>query len=88
MGASFPSPFEVQGESAAGETETISFEAVDASTWRVHPWPLQGERLRLRCEGRRLAASSFGTVAEFQQAIAHAPTVRLVFTLLRASAVG
>jgi len=86
--ASFPSPFDVQGESAAGETATITFEAVDETTWRVHPWPLQGERLRLRCEGRRLNASSFDTVAEFQETFAHAPTVRLVLTLLRASAVG
>ena len=86
--ASLPSPFDVRGERATGETEIITFETVDDTTWRVHPWPLQGERLRLQCEGRRLATSSFATLADFQETIAHAPTVRLVFTLLRASAVG
>lgn len=86
--ASLPSPFEINAVSTTGEIETITFEMVNETTWRVHPWPLQGERLRLHCEGRRLAASSFATLAEFQETFAHAPTVRLVFTLLRASAVG
>jgi len=86
--ASLSSPFDVQGQSANGQTEVITFEKVDKTTWRVHPWPLQGERLRLQCEGRRLASSSFASLAEFQKTIVHAPTVRLVFTLLRASAVG
>ena len=86
--ASLPSPFDVQGERATGETATVTFETVDDTTWRVHPWPLQGERLRLHCEGRRLASSSFASLPEFQETIAHAPTVRLAFTLLRASAVG
>ena len=44
--ASLPSPFEIEVQSATGETETITFETVDDTTWRVHPWPLQGERLR------------------------------------------
>lgn len=86
--AALPSPFEVRGESASGTTEIIAFEMVNDTTWRVHPWPLQGERLRLQCEGRRLATSSFTTLSDFQETLAHAPTVRLAFTLLRASAVG
>ena len=86
--ASLPSPFDVRGESANGETMSITVDKVDDTTWRVHPWPLQGERLRLQCEGRRLPTSSFESLAEFQKTFAHAPTVRLVFTLLRPSAVG
>jgi hypothetical protein len=86
--ASLPSPFDVCGESANGETMHITLDKVDDTSWRVHPWPLQGERLRLQCEGRRLPIPSFQSLAEFEKTFAHAPTVRLVFTLLRPSAVG
>jgi len=86
--ASLPSPFEIQAQSATGETSTVTFETVDDTTWRVHPWPLEGERLRIQCEGRRLAASSFSSQEEFLETVTRAPTVRLAFTLLRSSAVG
>lgn len=86
--ASLPSPFEVWAQNSSGDTEVISFETVDATTWRVHPWPLQGDRQKIHCEGRRLATTKFDSVEEFQAAVQHAPRVRLVFTLLRSSAVG
>jgi len=86
--ASFPSPIEVRAQNASGEAETICLEAVDATTWRVHPWPLEGDRLRIQCEGRRLADTSFASDQKLQKALDRAPTARLVFTLLRSSAVG
>jgi hypothetical protein len=86
--ASLPAPFEVWAQNSSGDTEVIAFETVDATTWRVQPWPLQGERLNLQCEGRRVATTSFSSLGEFQETMARAPTERLVFTLLRASAVG
>ncbi|MEJ2628826.1 MAG: hypothetical protein P8078_09740, partial [bacterium] len=75
-------------QNANGETEVITFEVVDDTTFRVHPWPLEGERLRLQCEGRRLQTTSFASEEELRETVARAPTVRLVFTLLRSSAVG
>ncbi len=86
--ATLPAPFTVGAQSATGETETVTFETVNPTTWRVHPWPLQGDRLRIHCEGKRLAQSSFANAAEFQETFRRAPTVRLVFNLLRSSAVG
>ena len=86
--ASLPAPFEVWAANAVGDTEVICFETVDATTWRVHPWPLQGERLQVHCEGRRLADATFRSAEDFQAALRHAPVERLVFTLLRPSAVG
>lgn len=86
--ASLPAPFEVRAKNAAGDTEVITFESVDSTTWRVHPWPLQGDRLVVHCEGRRLAPSTYPDEQNFRDALRRAPTVRLVFTLLRTSAVG
>lgn len=86
--ASLPAPFEVWAQNAAGDTEVIAFEMVDDTTWRVQPWPLEGERLNLQCEGRRLQTTTFASQEDFQETVSRAPTVRLVFTLLRSSAVG
>jgi len=61
---------------------------VNDTTWRVQPWPLEGERLTLQCEGRRIQSTKFSSHEDFQETMARAPTVRLVFTLLRSSAVG
>lgn len=86
--ASLPAPFEVWAKNAAGDTEVITFESVDATTWRVHPWPLQGDRLVIHCEGRRLAEPTYADEQSFRETLSRAPTARLVFTLLRTSAVG
>jgi len=75
-------------QNAAGDTEVISFEMVDNTTWRVQPWPLEGERLTLQCEGRRIQSTNFASEEDFRETMARAPTVRLVFTLLRSSVVG
>jgi hypothetical protein len=86
--ASLPSPFEVRAQTRTGETEIITFEAVDAATWRVRPWPLHGARLQIHCEGRRLATAKFGSEGEFRETLRRAPTVRLTFSLVRSSSVG
>jgi hypothetical protein len=86
--ASLPAPFEVWAQNAGGDTEVICFETVDDTTWRVQPWPLEGERLTLQCEGRRLQSTNFTSLEDFRETMARAPVVRLVFTLLRSSAVG
>ena len=86
--ASLPAPFEVWAQNSAGDTEVITFESVDATTWRVHPWPLQGDRLVIHCEGRRLAATTYPDQQSFQDTLSRSPTARLAFTLLRSSAVG
>lgn len=85
--AAVPPPFTVTAQGASGETLEITFEAVAPGTWRVQPWPLQGDRLRVHCEGRRIAHTSFSSNQEFQETFQRAPTERLVFTLLRSSAV-
>ena len=86
--ASLPSPFEARAQNPGGETEIIRFSAVDSTTWRVRPWPLQGNRLTIHCEGRRLETTTFADGGSFGEALSRAPTVRLDFTLLRSSAVG
>jgi hypothetical protein len=84
--ASLDPPIQAAAQSPAGELEQIRFEAVDDDGWRVHPWPLEGDRLRLHCEGRRLAEARFRSPEDLRSALVRAPTERLTFTLLRPSA--
>jgi len=80
------SPFEVTARTPSGGSEKIVFQRIDDGSWRVRPWPLEGDRLRLQVEGRRLAASRFSSAEDLRKALAHAPVRRLTFTLVRPSA--
>ena len=84
--ASLGSPFAVSGRTPGGGQERIEFERVDGSRWRVQPWPLEGARLRVQVEGRRLSRKRFGSAEELRQALARAPVERLSFELVRPSA--
>ncbi len=78
--------FRVAAQSPSGEAEHIEFHRVEGGGWQVRPWPLEGDRLRLHCEGRRLPTSSFSSGEELQEALVRAPVERVTFTLQRASA--
>jgi len=84
--ASLGTPDRVAAHSPSGEVQKIGFEALDGTAWRVRPWPLEGDRLRLHCEGRRLAKTTFSSSEELQEALARAPIERTTFTLSRPSA--
>lgn len=70
----------------SGSTEEIAFERVGKAVWRLTPWPLEGERIRLQVEGRRLAELRFDSQDRLLAALQSAPVVRLSFTLQRPSA--
>lgn len=72
--------------SPSGAAEEVGFERVGKNVWRVSPWPLEGERIRLQVEGRRLAEVRFDSQERLLAALQSAPVVRLSFTLQRPSA--
>lgn len=86
--ASLASEFEVVAPTADGEFRPVKFTAIDPAHWRVDPWPMEGDRLRLQCEGRILPATRFESAGAFHEVLLRAPVERLNFTLLRASALG
>jgi len=83
---SLGSPQGVTAHSPSGEIQEIDFEDLGGLTWRVKPWPLEGDRLPLHCEGRRLATTTFSSREELREALARAPIERATFTLQRPSA--
>jgi hypothetical protein len=80
------SPFSVTAQSPSGEVEEIQFEHLEGNAWRVAPWPLEGDRLRLQVEGRKLPRTRFDSAEELAEVVVRAPVERLTFTLLRPSA--
>ena len=85
---SLASEFEVAVPTAAGDFASVKLTALDRTHWRVDPWPMEGDRVRLQCEGRLLAATRFASGDEFQEVLQRAPVERMSFTLMRSSVVG
>lgn len=84
--ASLEKTFRVLAQSSSGEVEEVEFDGTGDGVWQVRPWPLEGDRVRLHCEGRRLAKATFGSDDELREALIRAPAERLTFTLQRPSA--
>ena len=86
--ASLASQFEVAAPTASGDFESVKLTAMDRTHWRVDPWPMEGDRVRLQCEGRLLAVTRFDSADEFHEILQRAPVERMIFTLMRSSAIG
>ena len=84
--AGWPTPFEVEATTPSGDTLIIRFTASGEGVLKVRPWPFEGSRLSLHCEGRLLPRSTFDSAAKLRQELDRAPVERLSFTLLRTSA--
>jgi hypothetical protein len=85
---SLATDFEIAAPTPGGENTTVNLTTVGRNTWRVDPWPMEGDRARLQCEGRLLSRTEFDSSDEFHHALHRAPVERVNFTLLRASAIG
>jgi hypothetical protein len=84
--ASLGSPFQIIGLGPDGDPVEIEVSHVDGNRWKVQPWPLEGDRLKLQVEGRRLGSNRFDSSDDLRQAIARAPVERITFSLARPSA--
>lgn len=86
--AALANQFGVNAPTSGGDVEPVTLTAMDRTHWLVEPWPLEGDRVRLQCEGRRIPTTSFADRDELGRVLQRAPVERLGFTLVRASAVG
>jgi len=86
--ASLAGEFEIAAPIVEGAFATVNLTALDRTHWRVDPWPMEGDRIRLQCEGRLLPRTRFDSAEEFHSVLHRAPVERLSFTLLRSSAIG
>ena len=84
--AELPSPFTMQVMGEQGSLETIRVTEVSDRVFRMSPWPLEGDRLKIHVEAHHLRRSTFSSVADYREAMNAAPVVRLAFTFMRPSA--
>ncbi len=80
--AGMAGPFSLTVHGAGGAPVDIYLDRVGDTTVRLRPWPLQGRRLTVHCEARRIPAARYGTSHDLAEAVAGAPRMRLAFTLL------
>jgi hypothetical protein len=86
--ASLATGFELAAPSSEGGFESVAVTAINRATWRLRPWPMEGDRARLQCEGRLLSTTEFESSEDLRIALERSPVERLTFTLVRSSAVG
>jgi len=85
--ATLAEQFEIAAPIVEGDFAPVKLTAMDRTHWRVEPWPMEGDRVRLQCEGRLLPRTSFDSAEEFHGVLHRAPVERVNFTLLRSSAI-
>jgi hypothetical protein len=83
--AGIPGAFSVEAAGPSLDVREITFEPIGDRVWKVRPWPLQGRRLDLHCEGRRLETETFASGAELREVLSQAPVERLSFSLVSPS---
>jgi hypothetical protein len=84
--ADLPLPFVVRAIGREGVHEELTVSEVGDRKFRISPWPLEGDRLKIHVEGRRLRTNLFESQSVFETAYRSAPSRRLAFTLQRPSA--
>ncbi len=86
--AGLPFPFQLSAVGRGGEDMAVTVRDLGEGRLRLDPWPLEGTRAAIHCEGRRLSTARFQSPAEFHAALGSAPAERVTFELLRPSASG
>jgi hypothetical protein len=86
--AGLGSPFKVEAPTPSGEPAVVELNHTGDGVWRVHPWPLEGDKLRIHCQGRRLATTIFDSGEDLRRTLSSAPVSRLSFTFAKPSKVG
>ncbi|MCD4750420.1 MAG: DUF3891 family protein [Thermoanaerobaculales bacterium] len=86
LSAEITTPFRSEVVGEGGELETVELTKIDERSFRMNPWPLEGDRLKVHCEGRHLRTARFDSKESLREALRRAPVERLAFTLLRPAA--
>jgi hypothetical protein len=84
--AELPSPFNIQVVGDGDSLEEVLVTKVSDRVFRMNPWPLEGDRLKIHLEAHHLRTTSFRSTDAYRKALSTAPVERFAFTLMRPSA--
>lgn len=86
--AALPGAFSVTACGRSREPVAVSFESRGPRLYSARPWPFEGDRVRVHCQGWPVASPVFASAAELAATLARAALVRLDFTIARPAALG
>ncbi len=81
--ASMPFQYPVSAITAKGKIEELKITTVSDRVFKMSPWPFEGTRLKVHCEGRYLRSVRFPSVQAFQEDLMRARVERLAFEFVR-----
>ena len=85
--ASMPFPFPVRAINREGDMEAMTITTVSDRVFKMSPWPFEGTRLKVHCEGRYLRSVRFPSVRAFREDLIRARVERVAFEFVRPGSV-
>jgi len=83
--AELPLPFTMQVMGADEAEVVVHVSREDDRTFRMDPWPLEGDHLKIHVEAHHLRTARFDCAAAYREALNSAPVERIAFLLKRPS---
>ncbi len=81
--ASMPFSFPARALNRDGEMEDMTITTVSERVFKMSPWPFEGTRLKVHCEGRHLRNIRFPSVGAFRENLSRAKVERVAFEFVR-----
>jgi hypothetical protein len=81
-----PAPFTTIASDRTRQPVEISFERLERRLLCARPWPFEGDRVRVHCQGWQMERLDYESPAALAAALEQAPLVRLDFSIARPSA--
>lgn len=86
LSASMPFQYPVRAINSDGMTEELAITEISDRVFKLSPWPFEGSKLKVHCEGRHLRSVRFPSVEAFHEDLTRARVERLAFEFHRPSA--
>ncbi|MEN8164933.1 MAG: DUF3891 family protein [Acidobacteriota bacterium] len=85
--ASMPFQYPVRAVTSRGKVEELTMTALSDRVFKMSPWPFEGTRIKVHCEGRHLRSVRFPSVEAFHEDLTRARVERLAFEFVRPGSV-
>jgi len=85
--ASIPFSYPVDAVTSEGEVEELSITSLEDRIFKMSPWPFEGTRIKVHCEGRHLRTTRFSSAEELGESLVRSKIERLAFEFVRPGSV-
>jgi len=85
--ASIPFTIPVHGVNSTSKIEELKITSVEERVFKMSPWPFEGTRIKVHCEGRHLRTIRFSSLEVFHETLMRSRIERLDFEFVRPGSV-